>query len=44
MIATVKAVTPSEFEAWLEAKKTQIKASNDAAAEQRKQVDAGENP
>jgi cytochrome c oxidase subunit 2 len=44
MIAKVKAVTPSEFEAWLEAKKTQIKASNDAAAAQRKQVDAGQNP
>ena len=44
MIANVRAVTPSEFEAWFEAKKTQIKASNDAAAEQRKQVDAGENP
>jgi cytochrome c oxidase subunit 2 len=44
MIATVKAVTPSEFEAWLEAKKTQIKASNDAAAAQRKKVDAGQNP
>jgi cytochrome c oxidase subunit 2 len=44
MIATVKAVTPSEFEAWLEAKKAQIKASNDAAAQQRKQVDAGQNP
>jgi cytochrome c oxidase subunit 2 len=44
MIATVKAVTPSEFEAWLEAKKTQIKESNDAAAQQRKQVDAGQNP
>jgi cytochrome c oxidase subunit II len=44
MIARVKAVTPSEFEAWLESKKAQIKASNDAAAEQRKQVDAGQNP
>jgi cytochrome c oxidase subunit 2 len=44
MIAKVKAVTPSEFEAWYEAKKNQIKASNDAAATQRKQVDAGQNP
>jgi cytochrome c oxidase subunit 2 len=44
MIAKVKAVTPSEFEAWFEAKKAQIKASNDAAATQRKQVDAGQNP
>jgi cytochrome c oxidase subunit 2 len=44
MIATVKALTPSEFEAWLESKKQQIKASNDAAARQRQQVDAGQNP
>jgi cytochrome c oxidase subunit II len=44
MIASVKAVTPSEFEAWLDSKKTQIKQSNDAAAQQRKQVDAGQNP
>ena len=38
------AVTPSEFEAWLEDKRRTIKASNDAAAQQREQVDAGENP
>jgi cytochrome c oxidase subunit 2 len=44
MVAYVKAVTPSEFEAWLEDKRQTIKAANDAAAEQRKQVDAGENP
>jgi len=44
MIATVRVLTPSDFEAWLEAKRQQIEASNDAAAEQRKRVDAGENP
>ena len=44
MRATVKALTPSEFEAWLESKKQQIKASNDAAARQRQRVDAGQNP
>jgi cytochrome c oxidase subunit 2 len=44
MIAMVKAVTPAEFDRWLSAKKAQIKASDDAAAVQRKQVDAGQNP
>jgi cytochrome c oxidase subunit 2 len=44
MIATVKAVTPEEFEAWLEGKRAEIEASNEAAAEQRERVDAGENP
>jgi cytochrome c oxidase subunit II len=44
MIATVTAVTPAEFDKWLSDKKAQIKASDDAAAQQRKQVDAGQNP
>jgi cytochrome c oxidase subunit II len=44
MIAQVKAVTPAQFEAWYDRKKTEIKASDDAAATQRKQVDAGQNP
>jgi len=44
MIAAVKAVTPAEFDKWLSDKKAQIKTSDDAAAEQRKQVDAGQNP
>jgi cytochrome c oxidase subunit 2 len=44
MRATVKALTPTQFEAWLASKKKQIKASNDAAAQQRKRVDAGQNP
>jgi cytochrome c oxidase subunit II len=44
MIARVRVLSPSDFEAWLEQKRQQIEASNDAAAEQRKRVDAGENP
>ena len=44
MIAAVKAVTPAEFDKWLSDKQAQIKSSDDAAAEQRKQVDAGQNP
>jgi cytochrome c oxidase subunit II len=44
MIAMVRAVTPAEFDKWLSDKKAQIKSSNDAAAQQRKQVDAGQNP
>jgi cytochrome c oxidase subunit 2 len=44
MIAKVKAVTPAQFEAWYASKKNEIKASDDAAATQRKQVDAGQNP
>jgi len=44
MIATVTAVTPAEFDKWLSDKKAQIKVSDDAAAQQRKQVDAGQNP
>ena len=44
MIAAVKAVTPAEFDKWLSDKKAQIKVSDDAAAQQRKQVDAGQNP
>jgi len=44
MIAQVKAVTPAEFDKWLSDKKAQIKQSDDAAAQQRKQVEAGQNP
>jgi cytochrome c oxidase subunit II len=44
MIAEVKAVTPAQFDKWLSDKKAQLKASDAAAAQQRKQVDAGQNP
>lgn len=44
MIAAVRAVTPAEFDKWLSDKKAQIKAADDAAAQQRKQIDAGQNP
>jgi cytochrome c oxidase subunit 2 len=44
MIAQVHAVTPEEFDAWLEGKRQEIEAANDAAAQQRRRVDAGQNP
>jgi cytochrome c oxidase subunit 2 len=44
MIARVRALSRSDFEAWLERKRQEIEASNNAAAEQRKRVDAGQNP
>jgi cytochrome c oxidase subunit II len=44
MIASVRVLSPSDFEAWLDSKRQQIKQANDAAAQQRKQVDAGQNP
>ena len=44
MIAAVKAVTPAQFDKWLSDKKAQLKASDAAAAQQRKQVEAGQNP
>jgi cytochrome c oxidase subunit 2 len=39
MTATVRAVTPSEYEKWLDQRKKDIKAADDAAAEQRKQFE-----
>ena len=44
MVATVVAVEPAEFEAWLAGKREEIAAANQAAAEQRKQVEAGQPP
>jgi cytochrome c oxidase subunit II len=49
MIASVKAVSPADFEAWLTRKRAEIKQSDEAAAQQRKRVDTGgvqglENP
>jgi cytochrome c oxidase subunit 2 len=44
MTARVRAVGPAEFEAWLEDRRAATKAGNDAAARQRRAVDAGENP
>lgn len=40
MIATVRAMTPSDFEAWMERQKAAIKAANAAAQEARKQADS----
>jgi cytochrome c oxidase subunit 2 len=39
MTATVRAVTPPDYERWLETRKADIKAADDAAAEQRKQIE-----
>jgi cytochrome c oxidase subunit 2 len=39
MIATVRAVTPSEYEKWLDQRKADIKAADDAAAKARPQVE-----
>ena len=39
MTATVRAVTPPDYEKWLEERKADIKAADAAAAEQRKQIE-----
>ena len=39
MTATVRAVTPPEYEKWLDQRKADIKAADDAAAKQRKQIE-----
>jgi cytochrome c oxidase subunit II len=39
MTARVRAVTPEEFEAWLERKRSDIEAANDAAAQQREEIE-----
>jgi cytochrome c oxidase subunit 2 len=44
MVAFVRAVPPAQFEQWLAARKAEIKAANTAAAQQRKAVNAGQNP
>jgi cytochrome c oxidase subunit 2 len=38
MIAQVKAVTPSQFEAWVQQRKADVKAADDAAAQARKKI------
>src|SRR3954447_6946515 len=44
MIAYVRAVSPQEFERWLADRRRDIKQANQDAAQQRKRVDAGQNP
>ncbi|MDQ3608320.1 MAG: cytochrome c oxidase subunit II [Actinomycetota bacterium] len=44
MVASVKAVPPAEFQAWLSGKRQEIDAANQAAAQQREQVEAGQPP
>jgi cytochrome c oxidase subunit 2 len=39
MTARVRAVTPSEYERWLDQRKADIKAADEAAAQQRKQIE-----
>ncbi len=39
MVANVVAITPQHFENWLAARKAQIKAADNAAAIQRKQLE-----
>jgi cytochrome c oxidase subunit 2 len=39
MTARVRAVTPAEYERWLDQRKADIKAADTAAAEQRKQIE-----
>jgi hypothetical protein len=39
MIASVRAVSPEDFEAWLEGKRREIEQSNDAAARQREEIE-----
>ena len=40
MTATVKAVTPTEYERFIDRRKRDIKAANDAAARQRRQQES----
>lgn len=39
MTAQVRAVTPTEFERWLDDRKKDVKAADDAAAQERKQIE-----
>jgi cytochrome c oxidase subunit II len=43
MIAHVRAVTPQEFEQWIERRKQEIADANEAAAEQRREIE-GDQP
>lgn len=44
MVASIKAVPPAEFQTWLGGKRQEIDAANQAAAQQREQVEAGQSP
>src|SRR3954451_7326686 len=44
MIAYVRAVSPQEFERWLADRKADIRQANQDAAQQRRRVEAGQNP
>jgi cytochrome c oxidase subunit 2 len=44
MIATVRAVPPAQFEAWLAAQRRQIEEANVAAAAERKKLDEQQGP
>jgi cytochrome c oxidase subunit 2 len=44
MTATVTAVTPAEYERWLDQRKVDIKAADDAAQQERKQLEQQQTP
>jgi cytochrome c oxidase subunit 2 len=44
MVARVRAVTPDDFEAWLDRQRNAIKAADTAAQRQRQRVDRGQQP
>ena len=44
MIASVRAVTPDRFEAWLDRQRNAIKQADSAAQRQRQRVDRGQQP
>jgi cytochrome c oxidase subunit II len=44
MLAEVKAVTPAQFEQFLAGRKADLQAADNAAAQQRKLIQAGKNP
>ena len=44
MIAEVTAMTPDNFEAWLDRQRGAIRRADQAAARQRQRVDKGQQP
>jgi hypothetical protein len=40
----VRAVTPAEYERWIDQRKTDIKAADDAAAKERKALEQQQTP
>ena len=44
MVARVTALTPDQFEAWLDRQRQAIRQANQAAARQRQRVEQGQQP